>query len=330
MIRVLIIEDDKITRKGLITTMPWAKHGMHVVGEAANGAAALAFLHEHEADLCFVDLMMPIMGGLEFIKRATEQYPMTEFVIVSFHEDFGAAQEAMRMGVLDYVSKLEFEKSDFEGILMRIVQKMKRFGAAGRSLDDVPWVEDLQNKKWLFDLHALDKLIQAIQDHPVAMPALERALIQVVYEIGNETGFRNIPIPELQNIHHAERFLHAFRDNAIREAKASSNTTHLMVCLLKAIALVADDCGRNLNTEDVASQIGLSRPYFSNCFSRDVGVPFNTYLRRERVIKACHLLENTELSVQEVAHQVGYGDMRYFYKIFAELTGETPANYRKK
>ncbi|WP_155987791.1 hypothetical protein [Gorillibacterium massiliense] len=44
MIRVLIVDDDKLARKGLISLMPWAAHDMVVVGEAANGAKALEFL----------------------------------------------------------------------------------------------------------------------------------------------------------------------------------------------------------------------------------------------------------------------------------------------
>jgi two-component system, response regulator YesN len=73
VIRVLIVDDDKLARKGLISIMPWSDHGMVVVGEAANGAKALEFLEQHEVDLMFVDLSMPVMSRHEPHPRSVQE-----------------------------------------------------------------------------------------------------------------------------------------------------------------------------------------------------------------------------------------------------------------
>ena len=50
MLNVLIVDDDKLTRKGLIASMPWDKYEMKIVGEAGNGIAALEFLEKTQVD----------------------------------------------------------------------------------------------------------------------------------------------------------------------------------------------------------------------------------------------------------------------------------------
>ena len=69
MLKVLIIDDDTLTRKGIQALMPWAEHDMEIVGEASNGKAALEFLEDHYADVALVDLDMPVMDGLPSIRN---------------------------------------------------------------------------------------------------------------------------------------------------------------------------------------------------------------------------------------------------------------------
>ena len=56
MYQVLVIDDDKLARKGLISLIPWEKYGMEVAGDVANGALALQFIETHPVDLAVVDL----------------------------------------------------------------------------------------------------------------------------------------------------------------------------------------------------------------------------------------------------------------------------------
>ena len=72
MLKILIVDDDALTRKGIRMLMPWAKHHMEIIGESANGKEALAFLQEHDVDLVLVDLDMPVMDGMTFIRAASE------------------------------------------------------------------------------------------------------------------------------------------------------------------------------------------------------------------------------------------------------------------
>ena len=53
---VLIVDDDLLTRQGLMKIMPWSEFNMQVVGEAGNGLEALRFLNGHHVDLVLCDL----------------------------------------------------------------------------------------------------------------------------------------------------------------------------------------------------------------------------------------------------------------------------------
>ena len=89
MIRVLIVDDDKLARKGLISLLPWGDYDMKVIGDVQNGRAALEFLEQQDVDLVFVDIDMPEMTGLELIEICKEKHPQLQFVILTFYEDFG-------------------------------------------------------------------------------------------------------------------------------------------------------------------------------------------------------------------------------------------------
>ncbi|WP_438347674.1 response regulator transcription factor [Paenibacillus sp. FA6] len=120
MIRVIVVDDDKLVRKGLISAMPWDDFGMEVVGEASNGEKALEFLAENEVDLMLTDLSMPVMSGIDLMRIARKKYPHTHIVVLTLHQDFEYIQEAMRLGAIDYIAKVQLEKERFEEVLGRI------------------------------------------------------------------------------------------------------------------------------------------------------------------------------------------------------------------
>ena len=110
MLKILIIDDDALTRKGIQTLMPWNAHNMEIIGEASNGKNALEFLADHDVDLVLVDLDMPIMDGMTFIEQAKSLYPNLNYVVLTIHNEFEYIQNALRMGAIDYIAKTQFDK----------------------------------------------------------------------------------------------------------------------------------------------------------------------------------------------------------------------------
>jgi len=124
MIHVLIVDDDKLVRKGLISVMPWQLFEMKVVGEAANGEKALQFLEQNDVHLLITDLSMPVMSGIELIRIARKRYPSLAIAVLTMHQDFEYIQEALRLGAIDYIAKVQLEKEQFEEVLARIYARI--------------------------------------------------------------------------------------------------------------------------------------------------------------------------------------------------------------
>lgn len=120
---VLIVDDDKLARKGLVAIMDWKKYGFEVVGDVQNGRKALEFLRNHPVDIVFTDIDMPEIDGLELMQMCGEEFPEIKFVILSVYESFSYAQTAIRMGALDYISKISFSPEECGTILERVRAK---------------------------------------------------------------------------------------------------------------------------------------------------------------------------------------------------------------
>ena len=148
MLRVLIVDDDRLARKGLRAVMPWEKYGMEVVGECANGLLALEFLDKNRVDLVFSDLEMPVMSGLELIEQARVRFPELFFVVLTVHTDFEFIQKILRLGAIDYIAKVQLDQENLDAVLKRISERLggvkKEIPYEGKifALIEEAWEED--------------------------------------------------------------------------------------------------------------------------------------------------------------------------------------------
>jgi len=103
--KVLIADDEPIIREGIRTAVDWPALNMEVVAEAEDGEEALELAIEHQANIALVDLNMSIMDGLTLMKHLRDKLPTCRLVIVTGHDEFQYAQEAIRLNVDEYLLK---------------------------------------------------------------------------------------------------------------------------------------------------------------------------------------------------------------------------------
>ncbi len=105
MYKILIVDDEDIVRDSIASIIDWNSLGFDEVYKAENGITALEIALDVKPDVVLTDIRMPFMDGLELSARLREQLPSTSIVILSGHDEFKYAKEAMSYGVLDYLLK---------------------------------------------------------------------------------------------------------------------------------------------------------------------------------------------------------------------------------
>lgn len=106
MYKVLILEDEKMIRKGLRYTFDWLGSECVVVGEGADGREGLEKIDELKPDIVLVDIVMPVMDGITMLEKCNENENHTfSAIIISGYNEFDYAKQAIKLGVSEYLLK---------------------------------------------------------------------------------------------------------------------------------------------------------------------------------------------------------------------------------
>ena len=105
MYSVFLVEDEIVIRDGLKASFPWEQAGFAYVGDAADGEMALPLIRQTKPDVLITDIRMPFMDGIALSKMIRKELPDTRIIIISGFDDFSYAQEAINIGVDNYILK---------------------------------------------------------------------------------------------------------------------------------------------------------------------------------------------------------------------------------
>lgn len=130
MLKVLVVEDEEMIRKGIVLAVDWAALDCVVVGEAANGLQALEAVERYAPSLIITDLKMPVMDGLEMLRQLREWGNNAFVIILTAYDSFAYAQTALRLGAVDFLLK-PFHDGELEQAVTRLKQRMDRAGQGG-------------------------------------------------------------------------------------------------------------------------------------------------------------------------------------------------------
>lgn len=124
MIKVLVADDELLVRIGLRTTIEWEKNGFTIVGEAKNGKEAVELFDKFDADILITDIRMPVIDGLEVIKRIKEKKKDLKSIILTHYDDFSYAQEAIKLGASEFILKNNLSSENLLLILKKLSEEM--------------------------------------------------------------------------------------------------------------------------------------------------------------------------------------------------------------
>jgi DNA-binding NarL/FixJ family response regulator len=134
MFNIILADDHKLVRKGLKALL-CTEPDFRVVAEAENGQEALELVDKLKPEILILDLMMPVLSGLEVTRALCRKPCSTRIIILSMHSNEAYVIEALRLGAYGYILKESSPEELFKGI--RQVGGGRRFLGAPLTLKTV-------------------------------------------------------------------------------------------------------------------------------------------------------------------------------------------------
>ena len=142
MVKLFLVEDEIVMREGIKRQINWEKEDIEFVGEASDGELAWPMILETKPDILLTDIKMPFMDGLELSALVRKELPDTAIIILSGYDEFVYAQQAVSLGVTDYLLK-----PLPPGKLLECIRRVQEKIETERSQTDSAWSEELAREQ---------------------------------------------------------------------------------------------------------------------------------------------------------------------------------------
>jgi len=120
------------------------------------------------------------------------------------------------------------------------------------------------------------------------------------------------------------RYLRHYRQTASSDAAVSKDFVGAVLHYMH------ENMERHLTLDDLARYTGYSLSRFSQLFRQQTGESPIACLNRLKIERACQLLRDTDMRINQICHKVGFDDSYYFSRLFKQLTGCSPRLYRQQ
>jgi len=136
-IRVVLV-DDHFQMHRIVQTILDATPDIKLVGQGANGQEGIALCEQYQPDIALMDVVMPIMGGIEATKILHERYPAVKVLVLSSFQDHESVYAMLRNGAVGYLTKSKLAQDLTETIRATFQGKMVFSSEVGAQLFSPP------------------------------------------------------------------------------------------------------------------------------------------------------------------------------------------------
>ncbi len=269
MYKLLIVDDEDIEREGMAQFIPWENYEIQLAGTAWNGVEGFQKIQAEEPDIVLTDIKMPVMDGIELIKKTKESFPDIEFIVLSGYGEYEFTSQAMEEGVRYYILKPCDEEK-----IVEVLSKVKQSIAEKRS----------QKRRSQEYSHKVRRLLPRAKEQLFCNMLLEREKPQEDYqmfleEFGTEQQQVRVLALRLEDkIDYLEQFV---LGNILGELLGETNILLSAVLQQDILFLL-----RNCDIEQIEPAFTRTRTEFS----RVAGGPMNAAVSREGELQDVHQL----------------------------------------
>ncbi len=195
MYKVFLVEDEIVVREGIRNSLNWDSTGFQLSGEAADGEMAIPLIQEIKPDILVTDIEMPFMNGLQLSWYVKKNMPWVKIIILSGHDEFNYAREALSIGVTDYLLK-PISSSELITVFNKLAMEIEEERKEVKDLEKLK--VQLDENRVLFKEKFLNELSLGLVS---SVDAVEKAahfdlniisrfyLVEIIeIELGSETG----------------------------------------------------------------------------------------------------------------------------------------------
>lgn len=171
---ILLVDDEELAIRGIERGVDWDSLSVATVFKAHSMQTAVRMLDTYHMDIVLTDIEMPEGSGIELIRWVKKNKPETACIFYTCHAEFSYAQEALRLGAVDYLLK-PIPYDELEQILKKTIALLKHQDQR-REIDAL--YENLSEES--HDMSAVEQVKQYIAEH-ISMDILREDLARLVY-----------------------------------------------------------------------------------------------------------------------------------------------------
>ncbi len=261
MIDVVIVEDETYIRKGMVVATPWKQLGCKVIGEAGDGQEGFELVCRLKPDLVITDVNMPVLDGIEMLRKL-EGVIDSEYIIISGYNDFEYAQQAIKLGVRDYLLK-PIDDDDFYMTIRRIILQIEKKRIAAREIERNRLIRE--GKESLAEVQGFESNYNSRQKY--VLKAMEWIEDHYSENIGISDAAYELKISE------------SYFSRLFKRYMGYTFVEYLTDYRIKvAIQLLKD---HHIKVYEVSERVGYNDPkYFGIIFKKKIGVSPMTFKNR--------------------------------------------------
>jgi len=155
MYKYVIIDDEYLTRAGLLKKIESLSHLITCVGEAENGEDGINLIDKLKPDFIITDMYMPVMDGNELLQYVAVNYPQIQIIVISGYRNFEYAQNAIHSKAITYLLK-PFSSADIQTAIHTAINRI----CEQRGLSELHQIsETMDRMSYEFDIQILRSLV---------------------------------------------------------------------------------------------------------------------------------------------------------------------------
>lgn len=351
MMKVFLVDDEKIIIEELLAIVDWSENGYEVCGTACNAAEALEKIAETKPDIVIADICMNGTDGLQMAESVKKRNADTGIIFLTAYDDFSYAVQAIKVHSEGYLVKpvcvkdLLFTMNEYREKLRKRAFAALMHSVFSKNPEDAEILSDEKKfEKYVADGKCGLYRYALIEDEEDAVPGAIASWSKRGRTIALFSEKEAAKIKETAENHVKKAvFGNVFEGNASFYAEArkigllkdeQAEKSQEKADVSAAISAILEDM-ENLYCEkltliDYAEKYFYNPSYLSEQFAKQTGETFIEHLVNLRMKKAKELMKNSKISLNEIALRVGYSDYGRFCKSFKKNTGYSPTEYRRK